>query len=65
MRAYPSRAEVEAVDTGVQLQCDSCGSPEDLVIPDDPELAIYCRDCRSPLRFLDFPEDYCDLGEAD
>jgi hypothetical protein len=34
----------------------------DLVYPDDPDGLVLCRECRSPLRALEFPELYCDLG---
>lgn len=43
-------------------RCASCGSKSDLWIPEDPELDSFCRECRSPLTTLDFPEYYCDLG---
>jgi hypothetical protein len=42
--------------------CASCDSASDLVYPDDPDGLVLCRECRSPLRALEFREMYCDLG---
>ena len=42
--------------------CASCDSASDLIYPDDPDGLLLCRECRSPLRALKFPELYCDLG---
>jgi len=45
--------------------CVSCGSAEDLSVPTHDEAPPLCLECRSPLRHLEFPEVYCDLGEGD
>lgn len=45
--------------------CVSCGSTEDLSVPTHDEAPPLCHECRSPLRHLEFPEAYCDLGEGD
>jgi hypothetical protein len=42
--------------------CASCDSASDLIYLDDPDGLALCRECRSPLRALEFPELYCDLG---
>ena len=42
--------------------CASCDGLEELVFPDDPEGDVLCRECRSPLTSLDYPELYCELG---
>jgi hypothetical protein len=43
-------------------RCASCDASSDLYVADDPKADVYCRECRSPLTTLDFPEYYCDLG---
>ena len=45
-----------------EATCVSCGYllTEE---PDDEERL--CSECRAPLRFLAFPDEYCDLGGGD
>ena len=57
-----SRRLVPASQPPPPPECASCGQRDDLIFPEDLELDVLCRECRSPLMTLDFPQFYCDLG---
>lgn len=46
-------------------RCASCQTGDDLVVGNDTDEVVFCRDCATPISSLDFPEYYCDLGGGD
>lgn len=47
--------------------CASCGATADLIVDEDLDVmaVVFCRECRTGISGMEFPEFYCDLGGGD